>query len=253
MDRTNDIMKPTSTQKHRTPNITRTIIATTPITSDDIRKSWAELSFLMLDASLVLFRIKTFLRLSIDSCRVWFTNLQTHVQKVLFVSMVYVISSVTVEVVRAVLVVISIVVVSGKHKTVLDGLFLLQNEHVEHPGTFILMLHWLRKHEFSELSVEYPLQFMSWSHSDLHIFSSPLSVLYGYKAVEDKMGELYPTAWTKKAEMYTFIIWDRIWSDQNMIPQVHVFFYTTFTQVIKLEVFFGSIDNEHIPCHTQTR
>lgn len=253
MDRTNDIMKPTSTQKHRTPNITRTITATTPITSDDIRKSWAELSFLMLDASLVLFRIKTFLRLSIDSCRVWFTNLQTHVQKVLFVSMVYVISSVTVEVVRAVLVVISIVVVSGKHKTVLDGLFLLQNEHVEHPGTFILMLHWLRKHEFSELSVEYPLQFMSWSHSDLHIFSSPLSVLYGYKAVEDKMGELYPTAWTKKAEMYTFIIWDRIWSDQNMIPQVHVFSYTTFTQVIKLEVFFGSIDNEHIPCHTQTR
>lgn len=237
MDRTNDIMKPTSTQKHRTPNITSTIIATTPITSDDIRKSWAELSFLMLDASLVLFRIKSFLRLSIDSCRVWFTNLQTHVQKVLFVSMVYVISSVTVEVVRAVLVVISIVVVSGKHKTLLDGLFLLQNEHVEHPGTFILMLHWLRKHEFSELSVEYPLQYMSWSHSDLHILSSPLSVLYGYKAVEDKMGELYPTAWTKKAEMYTFIIWDRIWSDQNMIPQVHVFFYTTFTQVIKLEVF----------------
>lgn len=237
MDRTNDIMKPTSTQKHRTPNITSTIIATTPITSDDIRKSWAELSFLMLDASLVLFRIKSFLRLSIDSCRVWFTNLQTHVQKVLFVSMVYVISSVTVEVVRAVLVVISIVVVSGKHKTLLDGFFLLQNEHLEHPGTFILMLHWLRKHEFSELSVEYPLQYMSWSHSDLHILSSPLSVLYGYKAVEDKMGELYPTAWTKKAEMYTFIIWDRIWSDQSMIPQVHVFFYTTFTQVIKLEVF----------------
>lgn len=52
------------------------------------------------------------------------------------------------------------------------------------------------------------------------------------------MGELYPTAWTKKAEMYTFIIWDRIWSDQNMIPQVYVFFYTTFTQVINLEVFF---------------
>lgn len=237
MDRTNDIMKPTSTQKHRTPNITSTIIATTPITSDDIRKSWAELSFLMLDASLVLFRIKSFLRLSIDSCRVWFTNLQTHVQKVLFVSMVYVISSVTVEVVRAVLVVISIVVVSGKHKTLLDGFFLLQNEHLEHPGTFILMLHWLRKHEFSELSVEYPLQYMSWSHSDLHILSSLLSVLYGYKAVEEKMGELYPTAWTKKAEMYTFIIWNRIWSDQNMIPQVHVFFYTTFTQVIKLEVF----------------
>lgn len=203
---TNDIMKPTSTQKHRTPNITSTIIATTPITSDDIRKSWAELSFLMLDASLVLFRIKSFLRLSIDSCRVWFTNLQTHVQKVLFVSMVYVISSVTVEVVRAILVVISIVVVSGKHKTLLDGFFLLQNEHVEHPGTFILMLHWLRKHEFSELSVEYPLQFMSWSHSDLHIFSSPLSVLYGYKAVEDKMGELYPTASTIKPEMYSFII-----------------------------------------------
>lgn len=223
MDRTNDIMEPTSTQKHRTPNITSTIIATTPITSDDIRKSWAELSFLMLDASLVLFRIKSFLRLSIDSCRVWFTYLQTHVQKVLFVSMVYVISSVTVEVVRAVLVVVYIAVVSGKHKTLLDGFFLLQNEHLEHPGTFILMLHWLRKHDFSELSVEYPLQFMSWSHSDLHIFSLPLNVLYGYKTVEDKMGELYPTAWTKKAEMYTFIIWDRIWSDQNMIPQVHVF------------------------------
>lgn len=178
----------------------------------------------MLDASLVLFRIKSFLRLSIDSCRVWFTYLQTHVQKVLFVSMVYVISSVTVEVVRAVLVVVSIAVVSGKHKTLLDGFFLLQNEHLEHPGTFISMLHWLRKHDFSELSVEYPLQFMSWSHSDLHIFSLPLNVLYGYKTVEDKMGELYPTAWTKKSEMYTFIIWDRIWSDQNMIPQVHVFF-----------------------------
>lgn len=119
---------------------------------------------------------------------------------------IHVISSVTVEVVRAVFVVISIVVVSGKHKTLLDGFFLLQNEHVEHPGTFILMLHWLRKHEFSELSVEYPLQYMSWSHSDLHILSSPLSVLYGYKAVEDKMGELYPTASTIKAEMYSFII-----------------------------------------------
>lgn len=144
-------------------------------------------------------------------------------RKCCFVSMVYVISSVTVEVVRAVLVVVSIAVVSGKHKTLLDGFFLLQNEHLEHPGTFVLMLHWLRKHDFSELSVEYPLQFMSWSHSDLHIFSLPLNVLYGYKTVEDKMGELYPTAWTKKAEMYTFIIWDRIWSNQNMIPQVHVF------------------------------
>lgn len=206
----------------------------------------------MLDASLVLFRIKSFLRLSIDSCRVWFTYLQTHVQKVLFVSMVYVISSITVEVVRAVLVVVSIAVVSGKHKTLLDGFFLLQNEHLEHPGTFILMLHWLRKHDFSELSVEYPLQFMSWSHSDLHIFSLPLNVLYGYKTVEDKMGELYPTAWTKKAEMYTFIIWDRIWSDQNMIPQVHVFLYDVYPSY-KIRGFFCSIDNEHIPCHTQTR
>lgn len=52
------------------------------------------------------------------------------------------------------------------------------------------------------------------------------------------MGELYPTAWTKKAEMYTFIIWDRIWSDQNMIPQVHVFFLYDVYPSYKIGGFF---------------
>lgn len=37
-----------------------------------------------------------------------------------------------------------------------------------------------------------------------------------------------------------------------MIPQVHVFFNTTFTQVTKLELSC-STNNEPIPCHTQTR
>lgn len=99
----------------------------------------------MVEASFVLFKVNFFLRLSIDSCRVWFTNLQTHTQEMLFVSKIFVTSSVEmltslvdmviVEVLRAVVVVI--VVVAGEHETLLDGVLLLENKHVEHSKTFV--------------------------------------------------------------------------------------------------------------------
>lgn len=121
---------------------------------------------------------------------------------------------VTGEIVTVILVVKSIVVVSGEHNTLLNGPFLLEKKQVEQPGTFMKLLHRLRKHELFELSVEYPLQYMSWSHSDLQNFSSPPNVLYGYKASEYTTWALYPMASMKKAEIYTIIFLKRKRSGQ---------------------------------------
>lgn len=47
---------------------------------------------------------------------------------------------------------------------------------------------------------------MFWLYLDLYIFLLLFNVLYGYKIVEDKMGELDFMVWMKKVEMYIFII-----------------------------------------------
>lgn len=47
------------------------------------------------------------------------------------------VAMVSVEVKMAAVVVTSIVVVSFEFETLLDGIFLLENRHVEHSGTFV--------------------------------------------------------------------------------------------------------------------
>lgn len=47
---------------------------------------------------------------------------------------------------------------------------------------------------------------MFWLYLDLYILLLLFSVLYGYKVVEDKMGELYFMVLMIKVEMYLFII-----------------------------------------------
>lgn len=59
--------------------------AIVPTTLDVFRSSWADVRFLMLEESSVLFKIKYLLLFSIDSSIVWFSYLQTQTHDMLFI------------------------------------------------------------------------------------------------------------------------------------------------------------------------
>lgn len=148
-----------SAQKNSIPNKTKIIIETVPMTFDDILQSWAEVSFLMADERLVLFKNSSFRLLSMASSVVWFTSLHTQTQG-------------------------AIAVDGGRSETceqftLLEGELLAANVHELHPGTSRQVSQLLRKQTLIDVSTEYALQAGSFSHSDLHKLSLPVKFLYG--------------------------------------------------------------------------
>lgn len=102
-----------SAQKNNIPNKTKIITETVPITFDDILLSWAEVSLLMADESLVLFKNSSFRLLSMASSVVSFTSLHTQTQGIISVDGDS----------------------SSEQFTLLEFVILIENIHDPHPGT----------------------------------------------------------------------------------------------------------------------
>lgn len=102
-----------SAQKNNIPDKTKIITETVPITFDDILLSWAEVSLLMADESLVLFKNSSFRLLSMASSVVSFTSLHTQTQGIISVDGDS----------------------SSEQFTLLEFVSLIENIHDPHPGT----------------------------------------------------------------------------------------------------------------------
>lgn len=172
----------------------------------------------MVDESLVLFMINSFLLLSIDSSRVWFTYLQTQTQVVSLIAVVSLVALVikdevakeycirdveSFKVVNCVMLVVSGIVVMSvvvtdrdvvvlcvivvdcsmveacEHNTTLDGISFFAKRHVEQLGTSMKVSQLLRKQPKLEVSTAYALQDDNKSHTSLHFLSVAGTVIKG--------------------------------------------------------------------------